>query len=391
MTEENTPNNRNDGNDLRTVIPRLEDLLRKCRSVGSRSDEAVEMEARIETILKRLGPAEGSDSETVDDEIPYTALARELYAVERFFESNGFLSIAKEVAHVERTLESFAPADQSGIAVVTTSDAEVPSPAEPGNPPDDHEGEMDPAPSKWAVPKPLAVIGFLFLVAMVVCVAIIVRHLGAAPDPVVSTAPQPTPQQRVASPLPTSTPRAMNPSSTPAPGAILAEAVGQARLALADGDIDGAIDHLSKAALVDADHATVIGTANKIVELLVERANAAVDRGLWEVAGLTLARAERIATRFGLDNHQIDQARHRHSQMTHFTLVQPGDSAAIRAAAGKRVTIFFKTGSQRESIIKDVHGGQLLLDHDTTVRGGAVYYTEKVPLGEIDYLKVWEE
>jgi hypothetical protein len=55
------------------------------------------------------------------------------------------------------------------------------------------------------------------------------------------------------------------------------------------------------------------------------------------------------------------------------------------------VTIFFKDGSQRKSIIKDARGGQLLLDQDTTVRGGAVYYTEKVPLGEIDFLKVWDK
>ena len=111
MTEESTPSDQADGHDLRTVIPRLDDLRRKCRSVGSRNDEAADMEVRINSILKRLQPSVTSDSAIDAEPIPYAALARELYAVERFFESNGFLSIAKEVAHVERTLECKRSAD----------------------------------------------------------------------------------------------------------------------------------------------------------------------------------------------------------------------------------------------------------------------------------------
>jgi hypothetical protein len=391
MTEESTPSHLDDGNDLRAVIPRLDDLRRKCRSVGSRNDEAADMDVRIDSIMKRLQPSETSDP-TIDAEpIPYAALARELYAVERFFESNGFLSVAKEVAHVERTLESFAPSGEPKTTAVETV-VDAPSHGtDPERPSDDDAAETETGPSRWAVPKPLAVVGLISLIAIAVCIAIIVRHQGAAGNTVESAATQPTPEPTVAPLRPTSTPRAPRAKMTPAPGAILAEAVGQARLALAEGDIDGAIDHLSKAALVDADHATVLGTASQIVDLLVDRANAAVDGGLWEIANLTLVRAERIATRFGLDNHRINQAKRRHAQMTHFTLVQPGNTDAIRASAGKRVTIFFKDGSQRKSIIKDARGGQLLLDQDTTVRGGAVYYTEKVPLGEIDFLKVWDK
>ncbi len=391
MTEESTPSHLDDGNDLRAVIPRLDDLRRKCRSVGSRNDEAADMDVRIDSIMKRLQPSETSDP-TIDAEpIPYAALARELYAVERFFESNGFLSVAKEVAHVERTLESFAPSSEPKTTAAETV-VDAPSHGtDPERPSDDDAAETEAGPSRWAVPKPLAVVGLISLIAIAVCIAIIVRHQRAAGNTVESAATQPTPEPMVAPLRPTATPRAPRAKVTPAPGAILAEAVGQARLALAEGDIDGAIDHLSKAALVDADHGTVLGTASQIVDLLVDRANAAVDSGLWEIANLTLVRAERIATRFGLDNHRIDQAKRRHAQMTHFTLVQPGDTDAIRASAGKRVTIFFKDGSQRKSIIKDAQGRNLLLDQDTTVRGGAVYYTEKVPLGEIDFLKVWDK
>jgi len=391
MTEENTPNDGGTGHDLRTVIPRLEDLQRKCRSVGSRNDEATEIEERIGSILNRLQPPEDSDSPVDADTIPFAALARELYSVERFFESNGFLTVAKEVAHVERTLESFASPDESKSAAhpaamaVTSSDTE----------PEDLSGvdtvEAIPGPPKWAVPKPLATVGFFFLVAIVVCIVIIVRHEYAPMSTVGKVTLQPAVGPTVPPRRPTTIPNRAGFSATPAPGAILAEAVGKARLALSDGDIDRAIDHLSQAALVDSDHATVLGTANQIVDLLVDRANAAVDRGLWEIADLTLARAGRIATRFGLDTFSIDQAAHRHAQLERFILIKPGDADAIRAATGRRVTVFFKDGSTRKSVIKGTQGGRLLLDQDTTVRGGAVYYTEKVPLGDIDYLKVWDD
>ncbi len=391
MTDHKTPNDREDRHDLRAVTPRLDDLRRKCRSVGSKNHEATEIEARIESILNRLQPKTEPDSQVDAEPVPYAALARELYAVERFFESNGFLSMAKEVAHVERILESFAPPDQPETAIDRAGVVDIASGTEPEDPGDGNAADVDSPPSRWAVPKPLAVIGLFFVIAVAVCVVIIVRHETAPHETVEAPLPQPTPGPKPTPARPTPVSRSIAAPATPLPGAILAVAVGKARLALADGDIDLAIDHLSQAALIDADHATVIGTASSIVDLLVNRANAAVEQGLWEIAGLTLTRAERIATRFGLDTHPIDEAKHRHAQMIHFTLIQPGETDAIRASVGKRVTIFFKDGAERASIIKGVQSDQLLLDHDTTVRGGAVYYTEKVPLGDIDYLKVWDE
>ena len=221
------------------------------------------------------------------------------------------------------------------------------------------------------------------------CVVLVVRLERPAHPTVERARLAPTPVPTAPPPRPTPAPR--DPDAGPVPGAILAEEIGRARLALGEGDIDQAIDHLSQAALVDSDHATVLGTARQIVDLLVDRADAAADGGLWEIAELTLTRADRIATRFGLDTHGIKETAHRHSQMDRFTLIQPADVEAIRAAAGKRVTVFFKDGSKQESIIKTTQAGQLLLDEDTTVRGGAMYYVEKVPLADVDYLKVWEK
>jgi hypothetical protein len=383
MTDEKTSPSRLDGHDLRTVTTRLSDLQRKCRSVESRDHEATEMERRIQSVLDRLQPAEDDT-----DEIPFADLARELYAVERFFESNGFLSVAKEVAHVERTLERMAPADEPVEAIVETPVVE--EPVERGDvlEPEHESPDDEEAPSRWSVPRPMAAVMAFFVVAIAICVVIIVRHNA----PVERERSAPAPPTPAPTPAPTRRPDpdAQRPPSGPAPGAILAEAVGEARLALAEGDVDLAIDQLSRAALVDADHGTVLGTAQQIVDLLLGRAENAVEGGLWEIADLTLARAGRIAERFGLDALPIDRAAHRYSQMERFNLVQPGDTDGIRSFAGKRVTVILKDGSTRESVIKGVRSGELLLDEDTTVRGGAMYYTEKIPLSEIDYLKVWE-
>lgn len=382
-------NDRTTDQDLRAVIPRLIDLQRKCRSVGSRSDEALEMETRIASITQRLQDHEDADADADAgaESPPFSTLARELYAVERFFESNGFLSIAKEVAHVERALESHAgddepePVEVAGHSSVAapTVDRDVVS--------DEPEPEPPYGASKWAVPKPLAAVVGLSVVAIAVCIVVVVRYERPRHSTLEETVVQPTPAPTV--PQPTPVPPRSNPAGDPAPGAILAAEVGRARLALAEDDVDRAIEHLSQAALVEADHTTVLATARQIVDLLVDRADTAADRGLWEVADLTLARAGRIAGRFGLDTQRIEETAHRHARMDRFTLIQPTDTQAIRAAAGKRVTVFLKDGSRQESIVKTIQGRNLLLDEDTTVRGGAMYYVEKVPLADIDYLKVW--
>jgi hypothetical protein len=385
MTDDTPTTDSFPDHDLRTVTVRLADLQRKCRSVGTRNDEASEMEERLASVLSRLEPGDDGD----DGPIPFAALARELYAVERFFESNGFLSVAKEVAHVERTLEGLASPAEREIRLDPRSPAATELEPDPAL---DDVLETEPGPARWAVPKPLAAVMVLFVVAIAVCVVIIIQHerVGDPSDGPHAATAAPTPT--VAPPtVPVRKEKPVPQASTPAPGAILAGEIGNARLALADGRIDAAIDHLSKAALVDPDHPTVLSTATQLVDLLVDRADQAVESGLWEIADMTLARAERIATRYGLDTTRISDAEYRHSRMDRFRVIPPDQIEAIRAAAGKRVTIHFKDGDTRESIINGADATNLLLDEDTTVRGGAMYYVEKIPLADIDYLQVWDE
>jgi hypothetical protein len=385
MADETSDTNPTGNHDLRAITVRLTDLQRKCRSASARNDEALEIEHRLGSVLERLKMAEGPDEETP----PFGALARELYAVERFFESNGFLSVAKEVAHVERALEALSsPEEEPEISLPERALADADTTGFEAGDADDGI-EEEPTVSRWAVPKPLAATMALFVVAIAVCAFIIYRFEFAEPKPL-ALDPLPMPVPTVVAPTPSPTVRSAAPPG-PAPGAVLAEAVGDARLSLAEGDVDATIDSLSRAAIIDPDHSTVLATAGQLVDLLVDRANGAAENGLWEIADLTLARAERLATRYGLDTQKILDARYRHSRMERFRLVQASDRAAIRAATGQRVTVVLKDGSTEQSIIKGVADGHLLLNEDTTVRGGAVYYVERIPLVEIDYLKVWEE
>lgn len=384
MTDEN-PDIPAADRDFRAITVRLADLQRKCRSAGSRNEEALEIEQRLGTVMDRLNQEDEPDS----DPPPFAALARELYAVERFFESNGFISVAKEVAHVEKALDALAsPEETQQAADQKIGTPEVPLTRSDADEIDEELGD-EPAVERWAIPKPLAVVMLLLIAAIAICAFIIYRFENPRPETVTVEQP-PTPAPTVAPPAPVPASIQGRPTG-PAPGAVLAGAVGRARLSLAEGDVDATIDHLSEAALIDPDHGSVLGTATQLVDLLVGRANAAAESGLWEIADLTLVRAERLATRYGLDATNIQQARVYQSRMDRFRLVKPSDPAAIRAAAGLSVTVVLKNGSKRKSIINGVGDGDLLLNEDSTVRGGAMYYVERIPLSEIDYLKVWEE
>jgi hypothetical protein len=386
MTDENNGNANEGRPDLRPIFTRLVDLQRKCRSLGSKNDEAASVEERIESILGRLDASNDPESEPVS----YTALARELFSVERFFESIGFMSVAKEVTHIEKALIALDPEDaddqpvERAVALPLTTDrsTEPDAGAEPE--------EIEEPVSRWKMPMPVAATLGLFVAAVVACLVIIFGQGRTPPEPVTPPVVQPTAVPTEA-PVPTATPPPPDPNATPAPGARLAEEIGKARIALAQGDVDTAIHHISLAALVDADHTMVLEAADQVVDLLVQRSNHAAAMGEWEAADEALSRALRVAGRFGFDTERIDEAAKRQSELERFRLLQPGDTDAIRAAAGERVTVHRKDGSTQEAIIKDVRGGVLLLTEDTVMRGGTVYYVDKIPLSEIVHLQVWED
>ncbi len=83
---------------LQPVIARLREIERKCSSMGARNEEFPQMQEKLAGIIRQLETAES------DEPVSYQAMARELFPVAHLFESLGFMSIGKEIPHIERAL-----------------------------------------------------------------------------------------------------------------------------------------------------------------------------------------------------------------------------------------------------------------------------------------------
>jgi len=376
---------------LDPLIARLREIQRKCGSMGSRNEEFPLMEERLGSIIGRLEAGEEPSGEP----LRYRDVARELFPVAHLFESYGFMTVGKEIAHVERSLrdlEPDAPPEQTSAAPSSPL-----TPAEPAVAPEDLGGhdatreEVEEEGPPAGIPRPVIVGLLVLLTAIATVVALVILR-----EPVrrQRSAQAPPASARVAATIPPAaeaTPSPVRRTTTMNPAARLAEEVGLARLALNAGDTEGAVDHLSRAALVDVNDASVLETAQRIVDSLIGAANRAVDRGEWELAEEHLERAQSVARRFSLSISKAESARRRHAAMERFRLLAPDDTHAILAAAGERVLVRLLNGSSREGHVHGVDGAHLLLDVDSKVGGGTVRYTDSVPLAEIRDLKVYED
>jgi hypothetical protein len=213
--------------------------------------------------------------------------------------------------------------------------------------------------------------------------------------------PRPAPQnpgavQPVVSPTPA--PRAPDPVSPTVPTArptivsrgLLAEEVAAARLALAKGDLDGAATHLSEAARIDRTEPDLKEIAQQVVRGLVERAYAEAHNAHWDDAEPHLERAERTGMRFGIDTSAIDEARTSIAAMERYAIVGPTDRRAILQSVGRRVEVVLTDGVTRTGRIEGIEGGDLVLDVDNQVGGGAVRFTEEIPLSTVRSLTIYE-
>ena len=84
------------------------------------------MEERLGSIIARLEAGEDDSGEPVG----YRAIARELFPVAHLFESYGFTSVGKEIAHVERALNELEP-EPARQGDFTTQPTAVPGGAAP--------------------------------------------------------------------------------------------------------------------------------------------------------------------------------------------------------------------------------------------------------------------
>ena len=374
--------------ELRPVIARLREIEKKCASMGSRNEEFPLMQERLSSIIKRLQKGEVASGGPLD----YRAIARELFPVAHLFESVGFMSVGKEIAHVERTLKALAP------EVPTTDVLAAPEAAR--RTPDQQPATVDRVPSHGEtdddgpdhhIPLPIAA-GLVVLLATIVVAGMIVLEVGpfrAEPRARATVPVVPVETAVTTAPSPT----VVREPSRPTPGAsnTLADEVAAARLALYYGDHEAAVDHLSAAALIDRDDTEVLEIARELVDRLVADAEGAVADAGWEDAERSLERARRVAMRFGLETAAIDNTARRHAGMERYVIVGPDDTRTIRSSAGKRVELNMADGSMRKGRIEDVAGTDLLLDVKSDVGGGIVSYTDEVPLASIATIKIFED
>jgi hypothetical protein len=386
--------------DLRPIISRLREIQRKCLSLGTRNEEVEATASRLASIIEQLASASDDDAERPD----FHALAQQLFPVARLFESLGFMSISREVAYVERALAELTPATDMrpvDAKVTVAAEADIGSSDSPGETPLERSravaDEVAPPAThdRSRIPKPVGLMLFLLLLAILGSILIVrwhdARQRRAATEASAAVI-QPSPTM----PVPTASPTPRNVASpTPTRGEELADRIGQARLALQQGDLDRAISLVSSAALIDADSSLVIDTAHGIVDALLARSDTVAAEGNWEREQQLLDRARELSVRFGFPTGTIDDAAHRHAAIIRFKTIRPNDLPAILAATGKRVSVYLDGGSIEEGRIHGVRGRSLELDQATKVgsgqRGGEVRYVEPIHLDLITEIRVYDD
>jgi hypothetical protein len=379
--------------ELRPVIARLKEIERKCDSMGTRNEEFPLMKDRLASIIARLEAGEEPSGEP----LAYRAMARELFPVAHLFESVGFMSVGKEITHVERSLQELEPAPPSSMASSvserrssTSSAAAAPPVSDAGK----HElthVDAEEEPSREGVPKPILGAVFVLLIAVAVAAAIILEigpfRPKAEPTPV---PPTPTPLPSPTPELPP-TPLPRDPNATPGPRERFADALAQARLSLSEGDVDATVKYLSIAGLIDRNDNSVIEVAERLVDRLLGLANVAASEMKWEKAAQNTAEARSVASRFSLDTGRIDAAEDRYAEMEKYRIVEPGETQVLRGAIGKQVEVKLENGSVLVGRISAVDSSNLVLDIDDDVGGGIVSFTDEIPLSTVRWVKIWKE
>lgn len=378
--------------DLRPVIARLREIERKCASMGSRNEEFPLMQHRVASIISRLEAGEEPSGEGLN----LAHIARQLFPVAHVFESAGFLSVGREIAHVERALRELDPRSAEETMNPPSVSAQFSSAAAAPPSTENSQAASDQLPPSRSVPAPVIIGLFVLAAAAVLAVSIVLRigpaaRLAGIPGtapPEATVLPEPS-----ATPAPVIAPPATQPSqptATPVPRGQLIDSVSRARLALATGDTEAVLDHLSAAALIDRTDAGVVEIADTLVDRFVSGAEDAANSGDWHEAERRLERARRIAMRFGLDETRITRVERRIAEMERYRLIGPRDTRELRAAVGQRVEITLGTGQVRAGRIDSLNAGSLILEMVQEVGGGGLHYTEELALADIAAIKIYD-
>jgi hypothetical protein len=377
---------------LRPLIARLKEIERKCDSMGTRNEEFPLMKERLVSIIARLEAGQEPSGEP----LAYRDMARELFPVAHLFESVGFMSVGKEIAHVERSLQNLAPeaAGPAEPAVAarpsTTSSAAVSPPSDSPEEDSPADQEPDDEPSGEGVPKP--VLGAFFVLVIAVAVAATVVFRVTQKKPALAPTPAPPTPAVLPSPSPEIQPTPMTPEPDTAKSARerLADTLAQARQSIAAGDIDGAVGYLAFAELIDRNNPRVVEVADRIVDQLVEDANDAAAEERWEDAARHTAHARTVAKRFKLDTGRISDAERDHAEQQQYQIVGPEEIQVLRASIGKHLDVMLEDGSMFSGWLTGFKGSAMILDIEDDVGGGVVRFTDEIPLDTVDWIKIRE-
>jgi hypothetical protein len=375
------------------LIARLKEIERKCDSMGTRNEEFPLMRERLVSIIARLEAGQEPSGEA----LAYRELARELFPVAHLFESVGFMSVGKEIAHVERSLQNLAPEPERPAEPVgtvrpsTTSSAAVSPPTDSTEEEETAEDEGEDEPSSDGIPKPVLGAFLVLLIAIAVAATIVFRVKQQNQEPVptpVSATPVALPSP---SPVTQSTPVTGEPDSTKSASERLSEALAQARKSIDEGDVDGAVGYLAFAELIDRNDSRVVEVADRIVDQLVEDANRAADEERWEDAARLTAHARTVANRFKLDTGRISDAERDHAEKQQYELVGPDEIQVLRASIGKHVDVMLHEGSLFSGWLTGFKGSALVLDVEDDVGGGIVSFTDEFQLDDIEWVRIRED
>lgn len=386
--------------ELQPVVARLQEIHRKCLSLGPRNEEARDMAVRLERVISALAGDPGGDA-------PRPALgdlARDLFPAARLFESLGFMSVARELSHVEKTLVALDPAGAAGRSATPGGaySARVQSAIAPEDEDSDAGDTAPPVVPESArsrrVSTPVAVAVLAVLIAVAGSVAIVRRQQARYQSAAATLRPTafPTMLTPTSGPaqVPISTPGPSPTAATPTPGprARLASALSDARLAQRDGDLDRAVSLLSQAALIDSTANQVVETARSLASDLLARADGAAAAASWDEAAEYVERARELAIRFELPTEPMDAAVRRHARLERYEKVAPTDVRRLEALAGHRVIVVTREDQRHEGQMHAVAGSTLELHQGIDVgRGGTLFHVQEIPLADIVEVRVYPD
>lgn len=383
--------------DLRPVIARLQDLRRRCLGMGTRNEEFPDMALRLEKLIQTLSTGEDEHGAPVS----YRAVASQLFPIARLFESVGFLSVGREIAHVERTLCELQssstddpappqqPADLADPAVAVAPESRGTLGSQ-GWQADDTESR--PVRDRLKPTLPITVTAVVGLAVITVMAWVVVRQdrHQAAPSPVLPTvaiaAPTMTP------PPPTRVSETPDQRNERLRRTQLYEIVSAARIALQAGDLDGALRHLDEASRIDVTPGLVVETATSARDLVLQRAQAAADATHWHDADAELDLARTLTRRFGLDITPLTEIENHIASLPHFRRYGSDDGARLAAEAGHRVEIFTNSGAVLEGTLRTADRLHLVLHRaDELKRGsGAIVYDHEVAMDSVQEVRVYD-